>query len=129
MARALMFQGCGSDVGKSVLVAGLCRLFTNRGMVVRPFKSQNMSLNAAVAVAGGEMGWAQVMQAEAAGVPARVEMNPILLKPRAETRSQVVLLGRVLGEADAVGYYRLTPGSGRRCGGATRRWRARPTWW
>ena len=104
-----MLQGTGSHAGKTVLVAGLCRLLARRGLRVRPFKSQNMSLNAAVAVAGGEMGWAQVMQAEAAGVPARVEMNPILLKPGAEARSQVVLLGRVLGEADAVGYYRLTP--------------------
>jgi adenosylcobyric acid synthase len=108
-ARAIMLQATGSHAGKTVLVAGLCRLLARRGLRVRPFKSQNMSLNAHVAVDGGEMGWAQVMQAEAAGVPARVEMNPILLKPRAEARSQVVLLGRVLREADAVGYYRLTP--------------------
>lgn len=104
-----MLQATGSHAGKTVLVAGLCRLLARRGLRVRPFKSQNMSLNAHVAAGGGEMGWAQVMQAEAAGVPARVEMNPILLKPRAESRSQVVLLGRVLREADAVGYYRLTP--------------------
>lgn len=107
-ARAIMLQGTGSHAGKTVLVAGLCRLLARRGLRVRPFKSQNMSLNASVAPDGGEMGWAQVMQAEAAGVPARVEMNPILLKPRAAARSQVVLLGRVLREADAVGYYRLT---------------------
>jgi cobyric acid synthase len=99
-----MLQGTGSHVGKTVLVAGLCRLLARRGLRVRPFKSQNMSLDAHVAANGGEMGWAQVMQAEAAGAPARVEMNPILLKPRAEARSQAVLLGRVLREADAVGY-------------------------
>jgi hypothetical protein len=104
-----MLQATGSHAGKTVLVAGLCRLLARRGLRVRPFKSQNMSLNAHVAEGGGEMGWAQVMQAEAAGVHARVEMNPILLKPRAEARSQVVLLGRVLQEVDAVGYYRLTP--------------------
>src|SRR5712692_10641147 len=108
-ARAIMLQGTGSHVGKTVLAAGLCRLLAQDGLRVAPFKSQNMSLNAHVTMDGGEMGWAQAMQAEAAGVPARVEMNPILLKPRAEASSQVVLLGRVLGEADAVGYYRLTP--------------------
>ena len=106
-ARALMLQGTGSHAGKTVLVAGLCRLLARRGLRVMPFKSQNMSLNAHVAPGGGEMGWAQVMQAEAAGVEPRVEMNPILLKPRADSRSQVVLLGRARGESDARGYYRL----------------------
>ncbi|HUM17425.1 MAG TPA: hypothetical protein VL086_17140 [Candidatus Nitrosotalea sp.] len=77
-----MLQATGSHAGKTVLVAGLCRLLARRGLRVAPFKSQNMSLNADVATNGGEMGWAQVIQAEAAGVPARVEMNPILLKPR-----------------------------------------------
>jgi adenosylcobyric acid synthase len=104
-----MLQATGSHAGKTVLAAGLCRLLARRGLRVAPFKSQNMSLNAHVGADGGEMGWAQVMQAEAAGVPARVEMNPILLKPHGEARSQVVLLGRVLREADARGYYRLTP--------------------
>jgi adenosylcobyric acid synthase len=106
-ARAVMLQGTGSHAGKTVLAAGLCRLLARQGLRVMPFKSQNMSLNAHVAPGGGEMGWAQVMQAEAAGVEPRVEMNPILLKPRAEARSQVVLLGRVRGERDARGYYRL----------------------
>jgi adenosylcobyric acid synthase len=105
--RAVMLQGTGSHAGKTVLVAGLCRLLARQGFRVMPFKSQNMSLNAHVAPGGGEMGWAQVMQAEAAGVEPRVEMNPILLKPHAEARSQVVLLGRVHGERDARGYYRL----------------------
>ena len=104
-----MLQGTGSHAGKTVLVAGLCRLLARRGLRVLPFKSQNMSLNAHVGIGGGEMGWAQVMQAEAAGVPPRVEMNPILLKPRAGARSQVVLLGRARRDADARGYYRLTP--------------------
>src|ERR1700704_3780997 len=108
-ARAIMLQGTSSHVGKTVLVAGLCRLPAQDGFRIAPFKSQNMSLNAHVAPDGGEMGWAQAMQAEAAGVPARVEMNPILLKPCGEARSQVILLGRVLREADAVGYYRLSP--------------------
>jgi adenosylcobyric acid synthase len=108
-ARALMLQATGSHAGKTVLVAGLCRLLARRGLRVMPFKSQNMSLNAHVAADGGEMGWAQVMQAEAAGVAPRVEMNPILLKPRAVARSQVVLLGRALRETDARGYYRLAP--------------------
>ena len=107
-ARAVMLQGTGSHAGKTVLAAGLCRLLARQGLRVMPFKSQNMSLNAHVAPGGGEMGWAQVMQAEAAGVEPRVEMNPILLKPRAEARSQVVLLGRARGESDARGYYRLT---------------------
>ena len=106
-ARAVMLQGTGSHAGKTVLVAGLCRLLARRGLRVVPFKSQNMSLNAHVAPGGGEMGWAQVMQAEAAGVAPRVEMNPILLKPRGEMRSQVVLLGRARRESDARGYYRL----------------------
>jgi adenosylcobyric acid synthase len=108
-ARAFMVQGTGSHAGKTVLVTGFCRLLARRGLRVVPFKSQNMSLNADVAPGGGEMGWAQVMQAEAAGVTARVEMNPILLKPRGEARSQVVVLGRAWQEADARGYYRLAP--------------------
>jgi len=103
-ARALMLQGTGSHAGKTVLVAGFCRLLARRGLRVVPFKSQNMSLNAHVAPGGGEMGWAQVMQAEAAGVEPCMEMNPILLKPRGEARSQVVLLGRARRESDARGY-------------------------
>ncbi len=76
MARAIMFQGTGSDVGKSVLVAGLCRAARNRGLTVRPFKPQNMSNNAAVAEDGGEIGRAQWLQALACGVPPSVHMNP-----------------------------------------------------
>src|SRR5437879_1056426 len=105
-ARAIMLQGTSSHVGKTILVAGLCRLLAQDGFRVAPFKSQNMSLNAHVAPDGGEMGWAQAMQAEAAGVAARVEMNPILLKPRADAVSQVVLLGKAMRDMPAREYYR-----------------------
>ena len=90
-----MFQGTGSDVGKSLIVAGLCRLYSRRGLRVRPFKPQNMSNNAAVTVDGGEIGRAQALQAHACGVPPNVHMNPVLLKPQSEIGSQVVVRGSV----------------------------------
>lgn len=99
-----MIQGCGSDVGKSVLVAGLCRLFANRGLRVRPFKPQNMSNNAAVTIDGGEIGRAQALQAVACRTPATVDMNPVLLKPHSDTGAQVVVRGRVAGDWQARGY-------------------------
>jgi adenosylcobyric acid synthase len=106
-ARVLMFQGTGSDVGKSVTVAGLCRLFARRGLAVRPFKPQNMSNNAAVTRDGGEIGRAQALQARACGVAPSVDMNPVLLKPESETRAQVILRGRVLRPAEAESYQGL----------------------
>lgn len=105
--KAIMFQGTGSDVGKSLLVAGLARAFTNRGLSVRPFKAQNMSNNAAVTPDGGEIGRAQALQARAARVPASVHMNPVLLKPESETGAQVVVQGRRVGMAQAHAYQRL----------------------
>lgn len=95
---AIMLQGTGSDVGKSVLVAGLCRAFTNRGLRVRPFKPQNMSNNAAVTVDGGEIGRAQALQALACRTPAHSDMNPVLLKPQADHTSQLIVHGRVTGQ-------------------------------
>src|SRR3954447_25602041 len=110
VARALMFQGTGSDVGKSLIVAGLCRALSNRGMRVRPFKPQNMSNNAAVTADGGEIGRAQALQARACRVPASVDMNPVLLKPQSEVGAQVVVLGRVAGNASAREFQMMKPG-------------------
>ncbi|WP_176073604.1 cobyric acid synthase [Brucella intermedia] len=109
MVRAIMFQGTGSDVGKSVLVAGLCRVARNRGLKVRPFKPQNMSNNAAVSDDGGEIGRAQWLQALACGVPSSVHMNPVLLKPQTDMGSQVVVQGQVRGEARGRYYQELKP--------------------
>jgi adenosylcobyric acid synthase len=96
-----MIQGCGSDVGKSTLVAGLCRLFVNRGLTVRPFKPQNMSNNAAVTPDGGEIGRAQALQAIACRTPPSVDMNPVLLKPQSEAGAQVIVRGRMEGSWSA----------------------------
>ncbi len=104
-----MFQGTGSDVGKSIIVAGLCRAFASRGLKVRPFKPQNMSNNAAVTADGGEIGRAQALQARACGVAPSVDMNPVLLKPQSDVGAQIVVHGRVLGAARARDYYDLTP--------------------
>jgi adenosylcobyric acid synthase len=108
-ARALMIQGTGSDVGKSLIVAGLARAFTRRGLRVRPFKPQNMSNNAAVTADGGEIGRAQALQARAAKVPPSVHMNPVLLKPQSEIGSQVVVQGKVVGNARAREYQSMKP--------------------
>jgi adenosylcobyric acid synthase len=109
MPRALMIQGTGSDVGKSLVVAGLARVFTRRGLSVRPFKPQNMSNNAAVTADGGEIGRAQALQARAARVPLSVHMNPVLLKPQSEIGSQVVVQGKVVGTARAREYQAMKP--------------------
>ncbi|MER9773380.1 cobyric acid synthase [Mesorhizobium sp. M0220] len=112
MAKAIMLQGTGSDVGKTVLVAGLCRAAKKRGLKVRPFKPQNMSNNAAVAdipgvSGGGEIGRAQWLQAIACGVPPTIHMNPVLLKPQTDVGAQVVVQGKVFGEARARDYQAL----------------------
>ncbi len=101
---AIMLQGTGSDVGKSLLVAGLCRYFARKGLRVRPFKPQNMSNNAAVTADGGEIGRAQALQARACGVEPISDMNPVLLKPESDKGSQVVLQGRVWGATGARNY-------------------------
>ncbi|HXY99475.1 MAG TPA: cobyric acid synthase [Stellaceae bacterium] len=104
-----MLQGTGSDVGKSLLVAGLGRALTRRGLAVRPFKPQNMSNNAAVTEDGGEIGRAQALQARACGVKPSADMNPVLLKPQSEQGAQVVVEGRVLASASAGDYHALKP--------------------
>ena len=105
----MMFQGTGSDVGKTLLVAGLCRLFLNRGMKVSPFKPQNMSNNAAVADDGGEIGRAQWLQAWGAKIPPSKHMNPVLLKPESERGSQIIVHGEVYGVASGRDYQALKP--------------------
>ena len=107
---ALMLQGTGSDVGKSVILAGLARAYERRGLKIRPFKPQNMSNNAAVTADGGEIGRAQALQARAARVPPTVDMNPVLLKPQAERSAQVIVAGRVAGTVSARDYQRMKPG-------------------
>ena len=109
MTKTLMIQGTGSDVGKSLVVAGLCRAFATRGLRVRPFKPQNMSNNAAVTDDGGEIGRAQWLQARACGVPPNVHMNPVLLKPQSGTGAQIVVQGRVAGQAEALAYQAWKP--------------------
>ena len=106
---ALMFQGTGSDVGKSLIVAGLCRALTRRGLRVVPFKPQNMSNNAAVTADGGEIGRAQALQARACRIEPSVHMNPVLLKPQSETGSQIVVQGKVVGAARAREYQAWKP--------------------
>lgn len=104
-----MVAGTGSHVGKSVLVMGLCRVFQRRGIDVAPFKAQNMALNSGITPQGHEIGRAQVAQAQAAGLEPSVDMNPILLKPGGQTASQVVLMGRPLGNLAGIDYYQLKP--------------------
>jgi adenosylcobyric acid synthase len=104
-ARTLMVQGTTSDAGKSTLVAGLCRVLRRRGVRVAPFKPQNMALNSAVGIDGGELGRAQALQAQAAGIQPTVDLNPVLLKPSTDQRCQVIVHGRVVQEMGAWGYH------------------------
>ncbi|MBY6114926.1 cobyric acid synthase [Mameliella alba] len=109
MSRAIMIQGTGSNVGKSMLVAGLCRAARRRGLSVAPFKPQNMSNNAAVTSDGGEIGRAQALQALACGLPLHTDMNPVLLKPETDVGAQVVVQGKRLTTAKARDYAKLKP--------------------
>jgi adenosylcobyric acid synthase len=109
MAKAIMFLGTGSDVGKSITAAAFCRIFKRRGYRVAPFKAQNMSNNSFVTMEGGEIGRAQVVQAEAAGVLPSVHMNPVLLKPSSNHGSQVILRGKVFGQMEAINYHEFKP--------------------
>jgi adenosylcobyric acid synthase len=104
-APCLAVLGTGSDVGKSVIAAALCRIFADRGFRVAPYKAQNMSNNSGVTPEGLEMGRAQIVQAEAAGIAPHVDMNPILLKPTSDVGSQVVLLGEAIGNQTAMDYH------------------------
>jgi adenosylcobyric acid synthase len=106
--RSLALLGTGSDVGKSIVVTALCRIFKNRGIKVAPYKAQNMSNNSYVTLDGGEMGRAQVVQAEACGIEPHTDMNPVLLKPNTDIGSQVILHGKAIGSASAAEYFRDT---------------------
>ena len=106
MGKNIMIQGTMSNAGKSLLAAGLCRVLRQDGYTVAPFKSQNMALNSFITASGGEMGRAQVVQAEAAGIAPDVRMNPILLKPTTDMGSQVIVNGRPVGNMNAMEYYR-----------------------
>jgi adenosylcobyric acid synthase len=109
MFKTIMFLGTGSDVGKSVAAAAFCRILKKRGFSVAPFKAQNMSNNSYVTIEGGEIGRAQAVQAEAAGLLPSVHMNPVLLKPSSDTGSQIVLHGKVFGDMGAVDYHEFKP--------------------
>lgn len=109
MTLSLMIQGTASDVGKSVLVAGFCRIFSQDGYRCTPFKSQNMALNSGITADGKEMGRAQIFQAEAAGIAPDVRMNPVLLKPTSDRKAQVVFMGKVMCSMNAVEYHEHKP--------------------
>ena len=101
-----MLAGTGSDVGKSIIATALCRILKQDGYTPAPFKAQNMALNSSVTKEGAEIGRAQAVQAEAAGIPCHTDMNPVLLKPNSDHTSQVVLNGRPIGNANAYNYFR-----------------------
>ncbi|HSB96709.1 MAG TPA: cobyric acid synthase, partial [Spongiibacteraceae bacterium] len=105
MTKTLMIQGTTSDAGKSTLVTGLCRVLARRGIKVAPFKPQNMALNSAVTIDGGEIGRAQAVQAEACGLEPHTDMNPVLLKPNSDTGAQVIIHGKAIGAMRAREYH------------------------
>src|SRR5215217_137809 len=107
--KSIMVQGTTSDAGKSTLVAGICRVLYRKGIKVAPFKPQNMALNSAVTVDGGEIGRAQAVQAMACGIEPHTDMNPVLLKPNSDTGAQVIIHGRVLHDMDARRYHAYKP--------------------
>ena len=109
LAKVIMVQGTSSHAGKSIMATALCRIFAQDGLQVAPFKAQNMSLNSFVTPDGGEIGRSQAVQSAAAMTSPRVEMNPLLLKPEGESRSQVVLMGKPHAVASARAYYRMKP--------------------
>ena len=104
-----MFAGTGSDVGKSIVAAAFCRIFKQDGYQPAPFKAQNMALNSYATPEGFEIGRAQAVQAEAAGIPCHTDMNPLLLKPQSDHTSQVILNGKPIGNKDAYDYWRRKP--------------------
>jgi adenosylcobyric acid synthase len=110
---ALLVAGTTSEAGKSMITAGLCRWLARQGVSVAPFKAQNMSLNSFVTADGAEIGRAQAMQAAAAGIEPQARMNPALLKPGSDRRTQVVVLGHPVSEVDAVAYRTTRPGCSR----------------
>jgi len=109
LAKSLMIQGCTSDAGKSMLVAGLCRVFKRKGVKVAPFKPQNMALNSAVTADGGEIGRAQALQAVACGIEPSIHFNPVLLKPSSDQQSQVIIQGKAVSQLEAKNFASIKP--------------------